>query len=235
VDYTDEVVPPSGNVQSNVVYPGSALLDSLEGTVVVRALVGPTGMLQNVEVVEATDTVFNAAAVSAVWATNFQPAYDGANPVEASLEIPVKFELSSNVVAVDDSLLQISARDGLYNLTHHPMGEDERLVHPAYELWEIESQNTPVGIQAQVQKNCVYPDSALQNNIEGRVIVAGLVDRSGHVIHTKILGSSNPIFNQAAAAAMRESTFSPGYVDGVAVNFKIVVPLHFKLNDNKHN
>ena len=76
-----------------------------------------------------------------------------------------------------------------------------------------------------------YPAMARAQKVQGTVITNVLVSETGDVLDVKIVrGINRPVgLNEAAAAAMRRSSFAPGTKDGVKVRAWITVPVEFKL------
>jgi TonB family protein len=76
-----------------------------------------------------------------------------------------------------------------------------------------------------------YPPMARAQKVEGTVITNVLVSETGDVLDVRIIrGVSRAVgLNEAAAAAMRRSSFAPGTKDGVKVKAWITVPVEFKL------
>ena len=74
-----------------------------------------------------------------------------------------------------------------------------------------------------------YPPIAYSNKIEGQVVVAILVDTDGKVLDTKVVKSSNEIFNEEAVAAVKQWTFKPAILNKKPVKFWYNAPIVFKL------
>jgi protein TonB len=75
-------------------YPDLAREANVEGTVVLRALVGKDGSVQDVIVVQGND-MLNGAAISAAKQAKFKPALQQHRPVAVWVQIPIKFSLAS--------------------------------------------------------------------------------------------------------------------------------------------
>jgi TonB family protein len=78
----------------------------------------------------------------------------------------------------------------------------------------------------------VYPDSLREAGVEGRVVVAGVVEADGTVdpASVAVLTSTHPGFEQAATAWLAAGTFRPGTVDGRSVRVRVEVPIEFRLS-----
>lgn len=84
------------------------------------------------------------------------------------------------------------------------------------------------GIQA-IAKNTVYPKSAKEKGIEGRVFIQAYIDENGNVVKTEIIKGVDEELNNAAIDAVRKSKFTPGMLKGKPAKSQIVIPIVFKL------
>ena len=75
-------------------YPTSARRAKQEGLVLLRLKVDKDGRVQNVEIQETSGhTVLDQSAAAAVQTWRFEPARRGAQPVDATVEVPIRFKL----------------------------------------------------------------------------------------------------------------------------------------------
>ncbi|HEX7356314.1 MAG TPA: energy transducer TonB, partial [Ignavibacteriaceae bacterium] len=65
------------------------------------------------------------------------------------------------------------------------------------------------GIEAMI-KNVVYPVSAKEAGIQGKVLVKTIIDEKGNVVETEILESVNADCDKAAMDAIKKTKFTPG-------------------------
>ena len=86
------------------------------------------------------------------------------------------------------------------------------------------------GLMRYLQENIKYPPEAAKNDIEGRVIVQFIIDKTGQVGEVKVL---RPISEELDAEAVRVvktlPKFEPGRQDGEAVAVWYTLPISFKL------
>ena len=76
----------------------------------------------------------------------------------------------------------------------------------------------------------VYPELAQEAGIEGRVLIAILVDADGKPIETKILRSEvTPAMAEAALRAAMESRFEPGQQRNQPVRCWVTIPFDFRI------
>lgn len=75
----------------------------------------------------------------------------------------------------------------------------------------------------------VYPASALEAELSGRVVLHVLVATDGSVKDVKVVNSEpSGVFDQAALAAARQWQFNPGSKDAQAVEAWVEVPVDFR-------
>ena len=93
----------------------------------------------------------------------------------------------------------------------------------------VEDMPTVIGGLASIQNNLVYPESAKNEGIEGRVIVQFTVDEEGRVTNAEVVRALHPDLDAAALAALKTARFEPGRQDGRPVAVKLSLPFTFKL------
>ena len=84
----------------------------------------------------------------------------------------------------------------------------------------------PVAI---IHKPPDYPDIAKQAGVEGRVVIALLIDRTGHV-REAVVERSVPMLDDAVIEATRRWVFDPALIDGRPVMAWVRVPVEFRLH-----
>ncbi|MES2765681.1 MAG: energy transducer TonB [Bacteroidota bacterium] len=82
---------------------------------------------------------------------------------------------------------------------------------------------------AQIQKLAVYPDMAKRANIEGKVTVQVLIDKTGKPVKTQIMQSANTMLNEAAIKAVMSATYTPARQNKQPVAVWAAIPVTFKL------
>ena len=87
-----------------------------------------------------------------------------------------------------------------------------------------------VALMRYLQENIKYPPEAAKNDIEGRVIVQFIIEKTGEVGEVKVV---RPISEELDAEAVRVvktlPKFEPGRQDGEAVSVWYTLPISFKL------
>ena len=85
------------------------------------------------------------------------------------------------------------------------------------------------GIEAMI-KNVVYPVSAKESGIQGKVLVKTIIDEKGNVVETEIIESVNADCDKAAMDAIKKTKFTPGIKDNKPVKAEVTIPVMFKLS-----
>ncbi len=86
------------------------------------------------------------------------------------------------------------------------------------------------GIYDHIAKTTRYPRTALENKIQGRVLVEFIVEKNGIIKDVKILESvSNELDKEAIRVILALDRFYPGFKDGKPVRVSYRQPFNFKL------
>jgi len=81
-----------------------------------------------------------------------------------------------------------------------------------------------------VSKNMAYPEDAIKNRIQGRVICSFVVDTKGNVTNVKILRGVDPLLDKEAIRAISNSPkWTPGEQRGKPVRVSYTFPVIFQL------
>ena len=99
---------------------------------------------------------------------------------------------------------------------------------PDNQVYEfIQVQDKPV---IQVDTKPVFPQSAIDEGIDGTVVVTVIIDKNGNVTDAQIFRSVSGL-DAAALTAAREKKFTPGKINGLPVITKMNIPIVFSLGD----
>ncbi|GEM_PF-2846482 len=83
---------------------------------------------------------------------------------------------------------------------------------------------------AGLQKTIIYPLAALKTGLEGNVVVQVLIGADGKPANTKILSTSNVVFNNEAIRSVMEFTgYKPAFQNQAPVAYWLTVPIKFRL------
>ncbi|MFW6348134.1 MAG: energy transducer TonB [Cyclonatronaceae bacterium] len=86
-----------------------------------------------------------------------------------------------------------------------------------------------IGGQQRLYDVLEYPPAAVQDRLEGRVIVEYIVNTEGIPEGIEVITTSSGIFNRAAVSALGKMRFTPGLQDGEPVEVQMTQPIIFSL------
>lgn len=84
----------------------------------------------------------------------------------------------------------------------------------------------PVMVQ---QVTPVYPYDLRKDGIEGVATIAFIITKKGKVKNAYIVRADHPDFGRAALSAVKKCRFTPGKIDGQAVNTQLQIPITFSI------
>lgn len=80
-----------------------------------------------------------------------------------------------------------------------------------------------------IQKNVVYPQSAIRSGKEGTVVLKVRIDEKGNAVQSEIVSSTSSVFDQAALNAVEHYSTNPAMNNGKAVAYTVYIPIKFRL------
>ncbi|MGQ1946554.1 TonB family protein [Geofilum sp. OHC36d9] len=89
----------------------------------------------------------------------------------------------------------------------------------------------PANVTKFVDQHIVYPDEAWRKQIEGVVVVQGVVAKDGSLLNLSIKESVDPLLDMEALRVVEMmTTWKPAQVNGANVNCNVVIPVRFSLS-----
>lgn len=87
-----------------------------------------------------------------------------------------------------------------------------------------------VALMKWLSNNIQYPPAAMENNVQGRVVVQFVVTKTGAIGEVKVVRSvDRDLDNEAIRVCKKLPKFTPGRMNGQAVNVWYTLPVQFKL------
>jgi TonB family protein len=80
--------------------------------------------------------------------------------------------------------------------------------------------------------NPEYPEDALKQGIQGKVVIEATTDKQGIVVEAKVI-DGHPLLNKAALKALKQWKYEPYIIDGEKKAVKFTVVMDFHLKDKK--
>lgn len=92
------------------------------------------------------------------------------------------------------------------------------------------------GFREWVQSQVRYPETALKNNIQGRVVLSFVIERDGSVSSIQMLQSPDKNLSDEARRVIASSpAWTPGKQHGETVRVKYTLPVDFRIDDAAPN
>jgi TonB family protein len=203
------------------VYPPLARQARVQGTVVLTALLSKTGDVKDVQLISG-HPMLAPAAIEAVKQWKYQPYLLNGEAAEVETTIQVNFKISDKPVGVvGDSPGGLSPGSiGSLANPAPPSAENDQLPRVS------EAVMRPLRIQ---QVDPVYPLPALQNRIEGQVILNAVIDASGDVKSLSLI-SGHPMLAPAAIEAVKQWRYKPYLLNGELATVQTMIHINFALS-----
>jgi TonB family protein len=98
------------------------------------------------------------------------------------------------------------------------------------QLVDFDTPPGPVGGIQALAKQIVYPPSAKQDGVEGRVFVMALIGKDGEVRSAEVARGVRADLDSAAIIAVRNTTFTPALQQGNPVAVWVTIPIQFAMH-----
>jgi TonB family protein len=97
-------------------------------------------------------------------------------------------------------------------------------------ITEPEPPNGYAGLMSYIQKNLKYPQSAIENGIEGKVYVEFYVETDGKISDAKVTkGVTEALNTEALRIVKAMPKWIPGKIDGIKSRLKYTLPINFSM------
>jgi TonB family protein len=201
----------------NIHYPADAVKNKVEGKVFLTFVVERNGSLADIKVLRGVSPDIDAEALRVMKASpHWRPGIQNGRPVRVQFSVPISFKLSAQS-GVDPS----KRMDSIMNL---PAGQK---IFSA-----VEQEPTPPGgmgaFYDYITRNTVYPKSAKDQDIQGKVFLTFTVEKDGSLTNIKVLrGLSTDVDAEAIRVLKNAPKWKPGIQNGRAVRVQYNIPISF--------
>ena len=204
-------------ISSNVIYPEEAKQQKIEGRVILRFAVTSQGDVDHISVLKGVDPLLDKEAIRvATLLKGFSPGKQGGKPVPVWYMLPVTFSLGP-----DAGELEKLEQPATSSTPNDPMIKPQ--IMPQYPGGDIE-------LLKQISENTVYPETAKDLQIQGKVIVRFIVSPEGKVKDATVLKGVDPSLDaEAIKTIYKLSDFTPGMQDGKPVATYYMIPVTFSV------
>ena len=187
---------------------------------------------------QTTDRGFDAQEIEDVMNIEDQQKPDEPEPEpQQAQQVEIQLPDEIKVVSNDKEVIKPTIISVDQDKPNIPLGTknvqvDEDVDQTVFEIVE-ENPEFPggdKGFTEFLRKNIVYPESAIDNGIQGRVMVIFVVERDGSVTGVDILKGVDPALDkEAMRVAKLMPKWKPGKQQGKAVRTRFKVPVVFRL------
>ena len=219
-------------INENLRYPAAAIENGIQGRVVVQFVVKKDGSVGDVKVIRGIDPTLDQEAIRVCKTLpKFIPGkrYDNGEPVDVWFTIPVIFKLDNAT-----SNLQTDESEDMANDTIH---NREIMLRPMEQMPEFPGGQA--ALLKFINENLRYPATAIENGIQGRVVVQFVVKKDGSVNdNIMIVRGVDPALDQEAIRVCKTlPKFIPGKRrdNGEPINAWVTLPITFKLDEAPNN
>jgi TonB family protein len=205
-------------LSENLVYPPTLQEKRFKGKVLVQFVVETDGSISNVEVVRSLYKDLDEEVVRVIKnMPKWIPAEQDGKAIREYYKLPISFELADNSTTTDSSS------------NNTIQEENERVFVEVEQLPEF-----PGGKKAFIQylnENLVYPKSAYERKVEGKVVVSFVVEADGSITNVKVANSVDEDLDKEAVRVVKAMPkWIPGKHKGKAVPVLFrCLPINFQL------
>jgi len=211
----------AGQLETKVapIYPPEAKAAKVAGAVVMHAIIGKTGLVEELTVLSGPE-VLRTSALDAVRQWTYKPYLLNGNPVAVETLITVNFLLDQPDPFNGSFGGVMAGRTAGAPPSTPVLSPSGRMrVSGGVMAGLIETKKTPV-----------YPADAKAAHITGAVVLSGVVDTHGKVTELNVVNGPE-MLRQAAIDAVSQWTYKPYLLNGKPVEVITTMTVHFMLLD----
>ncbi len=157
------------------------------------------------------------------------------NEVSDADEMKSQDELTSSKVAI--SIADVKGNDDIHGMDiadvkqvvvqAAPQKVEEDKIYTTVEQ-KAEFPGGMRALYAWLSENMVFPQPSIENGVQGRVVVRFVVGRDGRITDATVITSLDPFCDKEALRCIKAMPrWTPGKMNGVAVNSYYVLPIQF--------
>ena len=199
----------------NPVYPEEAKAQGIQGSVVLHAIIGRDGTIQELTVVSGPPEL-TASAMDAVKQWTYQPYLLNGDPVEVDTTITVNYSLEGKTAPPPPPPPPDNPHAAAYEIN----GPDGRVYQVGGSI------RPPVATYAPDPQ---YTLAARKAKLSGNVVVALVVGPDGQPYNVHVARGLGNVLDQKAVEAVQQYKFNPATKDGEPVAVALNVQVNFQI------
>jgi len=205
------------------VYPELARKSRIQATVVLRAEIGKSGKVENLQLISG-HPMLAPAAIGAVKQWEYQPYLLNGEAVEVETEVSVNFTLAENSPAQGVVGDMPGGNPDAGGLAPRDLGRE---IAPGVPQRVRVSQGVMASLVLQ-KVPPVYPQDAKDQRIQGMVLMRVMIDKQGAISNIQLI-SGHPLLAPAAIDAVKQWQYRPYLLNGNPVEVETQVQVIFTL------
>ena len=209
-------------VQENVKYPAEAVKNNIQGRVILSFVVEKDGSVSNMQILQTPDRSLSAEALRVIEASpKWTPGEQRGQKVRMKYTLPVDFRMGATA--------QAELQDGSIRETGEKEDDQPFLIAETMPSFQGGDLNT---FRTWVQQNVKFPQIALENGIQGRVVLSFVIEKDGRLTNIQVLQTPDRSLSEEAIRVLNKSPkWSPGKQRNQAVRVKYTLPVDFRVQN----
>lgn len=204
--------------QVDPVYPGIALMNQVDGDVVIKATIAADGTVQNIKVMHGLPQLIRSA-VHAVSQWQYEPYRMNGVPTPVTTTIVVHFKFNQGQVSASSQSPQQQGETDKRQAIERPS-----LPPVPAGVMRISGRVMDGFVEKKVDP--VYPADSIALDARGTVIVLVTIGKSGEVRDAQVVSGPSR-FRDAASDAVKQWHYRPYVVEDEVVDVQTMVKLDF--------
>ena len=203
-------------ISKNIIYPKQAREQSIEGKVIAQFVIDKDGRISQAEVIKKAGFGLDEEAIRIINSMpNWKPAKQNGKAVTLRYTLPINFKLTETTKTTNTNSATIAP----------PAPKQDDIVTFAEQMPEFNGD-----LYKYLSKNIIYPASARELGLSGKVIAAFVVEKDGSISNIEVIRKAgNDFDNEAIRVIKSMPAWKPGKQNGKPVRVKFTLPITFAL------
>ena len=192
-------------INTNIIYPDSAVRHNIQGRIVVGFVVNEDGSISDIKIRKGLSWDIDSEGIRVIKLfPRFTPGRQDGKAVKVRFNLPISFKVKPIPI---DTVRDLKVVE---HMPEFPGGEDAMMKF--------------------IQKNIQYPDLERDMDIQGRVVLGFIVNDDGSLSDIKVRKSVSPSIDTEAIRVVKLfPKFKPATQQGKPVRVQFTLPIMFKL------
>ena len=209
-------------ILKNMKYPKAAKEAGIEGMAVISFKIDATGKVVDAKIVKDPGAGCGETALDIVnGMPKWQPGIKDGKPVAVEMKLPFKFALEGKDKKIDQAKLSEVDEMPVFATCSEDLKGDDLRNCSNQALFEF------------VGKNLRYPETAVEAEIEGMVVVSFKVEADGSVSNANVVKGIGGGCDEEVMRVVYSMDWKPAMKDGAAVAAEMKLPVKFVLEGAK--